>query len=76
MVDNTLSWKGHIDKIVPRLIQACYISRVVKPFLMQDVLKMIYFAYFRSVMTYGLLFWANSSHNMEVFRLKRKPFEL
>jgi len=24
MIDTTLSWKGHIDKIVPRLSQACY----------------------------------------------------
>jgi len=70
MIDNTLSWKSHIETIAPRLSQACYISTAVKPFLMQDVLKMIYYAYFHSVMTYGLLFWANSSHNMEVFRLK------
>ena len=55
MIDTTLSWKGHIDKIVPRLSQACYIIRVVKPFLSQDAFKMIY-VYFHSVMTYGLLF--------------------
>ena len=46
MIDNTLSWKGHIGKIVPRLNQACYKIRVVKPFLLQDILKMIYYAYF------------------------------
>ena len=34
MIDNTLSWKDHIDKTVPRLSQACYIIRVVKPFLL------------------------------------------
>jgi len=73
MIDDTLSWKSHVEKIVPT---ACYISRVVKPFLMQDVLKMIYYAYFHLVMTYGLLFWANCSHNVEVFRLKRKSLEL
>jgi len=51
MTDNTLSWKGHIDKIVPRFNQTCYKIRVVKPFLMQDVLKMICYACFHSVMT-------------------------
>ena len=69
MIDNKLSRKGHIDKIVYRLSQACYMIRVVKPFLLQDVLNMIYYAYFHSVITYGLLFWGNSSHSMEVCRL-------
>jgi hypothetical protein len=43
VVDNMLSWKDHVDKIVPRLSQACYIISGVKPFffLSQDVLKMI-----------------------------------
>jgi len=46
MIDNILSWKGHIDKIVLRLSQARYIIRVVKLFLLQEVLQMIYYAYF------------------------------
>jgi len=72
ITDNTLSWKGHIDKIVPRLSQACYIIRLFKPFLLQVVLTMIYYAYLHSVKTYGLLFWGNSSHSMEIFRLQNK----
>ena len=71
MID-TLSWKGHIDKIVPRLSQACYIIRAVKPFLSQDAFKMIYYVYFHSVMTYELLIWGNSSHSIEVFDYKFK----
>jgi len=47
MIDVTLSWKGHVDKIVPRLSQACYIIRVVKPFLLQDAFKMIYVYFHR-----------------------------
>ena len=72
MIDNTLSWKDHTDKIVPRLNQACYKIRAVKPFLLQDILKLKYYAYFHSVMTYGLLFWGNSSHSMVVFGLQKK----
>ena len=60
------------NKTVPRLSQACYVIRVAKPFLLQVMLKMIYYAYLHSVMTYGLLSWRNSSHSMEVFRLQNK----
>ena len=46
MIDTISSWKCHIDKTVPRLSQACYIIRVVKPFLLQDAFKTIYYIYF------------------------------
>jgi hypothetical protein len=72
MINNTLSWNGHIDKTVPRLSQACYIIRAVKLFLLQDVHQRIYCAYFNSVMTCGLLFWGDSSHSIEIFRLHKK----
>ena len=39
-IDNTLSWKSHIDMITPKLSQASYIVRVVKPFLSWHTLKM------------------------------------
>jgi len=72
MIDNTTSWKGHTGKIVLRLSQACYVIRIVKPFLLQVVLKRIYYAYLHSVMTYGLLFWGNSLHSMKLLRLQNK----
>jgi hypothetical protein len=77
MIDNTLFWKGHIYKIVPRMSLACYIMTVSKPFFfLQDILKMIYYAYFHSGITYGLLFWGNSSHSMNILDYKRKLLEL
>jgi hypothetical protein len=63
IIDNTLSWKSHIDKIVPKLSQACFIARVVKQFLSQDTPKMIYYAYFHCIKIYELIFWVNSSHS-------------
>jgi len=42
ITDNTLSWKIHKDTIAHKLIQACYIVRITKPYLSRDVLKMIY----------------------------------
>jgi hypothetical protein len=41
VIDNTLSWKSHIDMIAPKLSQACFIATVIKPFLSRDTLKMI-----------------------------------
>jgi hypothetical protein len=55
-----------MDMITPKLSQVCYIVRVVKLFLSRDTLKMIYYDYFHSVMTCGVIFWGNS-HRVTVF---------
>ena len=62
-LDNTLSWRTHIDTIIPKLSSASFALRVVKPFLSLDSLKMVYYSYLHSVMTYELIFWGNSHHS-------------
>jgi hypothetical protein len=45
-VDNTLSWKQHIDTTTPKLNTACYIIRRYKLNLSNDALKMVYYVFF------------------------------
>jgi len=45
-IDNTLSWKHHIDTITSKLNKACYIIRWSKLYLSNDALKMVYYAFF------------------------------
>ena len=45
MLDNTHSWKNHIDTILHKLCSASFALRVVKPFLSQDSLKMVYYIF-------------------------------
>jgi hypothetical protein len=40
-IDNTLSWKQHIDTIIPKLNKACYIIRRLKLYLSNTALKMV-----------------------------------
>jgi hypothetical protein len=56
-VDNTLAWKQHIDTITPKLNKACCIIRRSKLYLSNVALKMVFCAFFHSVMSYGLIFW-------------------
>jgi hypothetical protein len=69
-LDNTFSWTNHIDAIVPKLSSACFAVRVVKSFLYQESLRMVYFSYFHSILTYGLILWGNSYHSNTVFKLQ------
>jgi hypothetical protein len=74
-LENTLSWRTHIDTIIPKLSSASFALEVVKPFLSQDSLKMVYYSYCHSIMTYGLIFWGNSHYSNIIFRLQKELLE-
>jgi len=72
IINNALSWKTHIDKILPKLCSACFAMRSVKPFVSQQTLKVIYYSLFHSIMSYGIIFWGHSSLSIRVFRLQKR----
>jgi hypothetical protein len=71
-LDNTFSWKNHIDIIVPKLSSACFAVRAGKPFLSQESLRIVYFSYFHSIITHGLVSGGNSYHSNTVFKLQKR----
>ena len=69
LINNTLSWKTHIECIKCKLSSACYAMQSVKPYVSLNTLKMIYCSCFHSGMTYGLLFWGHFSDSIKIFML-------
>jgi hypothetical protein len=56
--------------LAPKLNKACYIARAITP-LSLNSLKIIYHAYFHSVITYGLIFWGTSPYSTDIFKLQK-----
>jgi hypothetical protein len=56
-IDRCLTWKNHIEQVIPKLSAACYAVRMVHHIMNTDALRMIYVGYFHSVMEYGMIFW-------------------
>jgi hypothetical protein len=71
-LDNHLNWKQHIKKILPKLGGACYVVRRLYPLCEISTLKMVYFAYFHSIMEYGIMFWGTSSESKKNFLQQKK----
>ena len=68
-IDTTFTWEQHISELTTRLNKACYAIGLIKPFMSLDVLRSTYFAYVHSVISYGIIFWGNSWHSEEIFKV-------
>jgi hypothetical protein len=71
-IKNTLSWKTHIDKILPKLSSACFAMWAVKPFMSPQMLKANYYSHFYSLISYSVIFWGHTAPSTRVFRLKKR----
>jgi len=71
-VDTTLNWKNHISDIKIRLNKACYAIRSTKPFMSLTVLKSTYYSHAHSIMSYGHIFWGNSTDSDDIFRIQKR----
>jgi hypothetical protein len=45
-----------IQYITPKLSSACFAMRIIT-----ETLKVVYFAYFHSIVSYGIIFWGNAT---------------
>jgi len=70
--DNHMNWETQIDKIIPILSKTCYVLRSVYFFKDVSTFKTIYYAYFHSVMEYGIIFWCKSSSSKKVLQVQKK----
>jgi hypothetical protein len=70
-LDKNVNWKNHIQKTLPKLSSACYLIRWMYPSCNLNTLKMIYFAYFHSIMEFGI-FWGVSVESKKVFLQQKR----
>jgi len=71
-INTSLTLKYHIGELTSRLNKACYAIRSIKPFMSLDVLRSTYFSYVHSIISYGIIFWGNSSHSEEIFKIQKR----
>ena len=75
-IDSNSSCKQHIDDIIPKLSKACFAIRSIKPFMSLEVMRLIYFSYFYSVLSYGIIFCDNSIHSKYIFKIKKRTIRV
>ena len=71
-INDTINWKTHIECILPKLSMACYVMRIIKPYMSLESLKIVYHCTFNSVINYGLPFWGISPHCKHIFIMQKR----
>jgi hypothetical protein len=59
-----------------QLGKASYVLRIIRPFMSQDALKTVYHSYLHSLVSYGIIFWGNSSYSSRIFRLQKNAVRI
>lgn len=75
-VDSRLSWSPHIDFILKKLSKVIFLLRRLLLFVSPTYVRTAYFAYFQSILRYGLIFWGNCSRINEVLVIQKKSIRV
>jgi hypothetical protein len=72
IIGDEISWKNQLDYRTAKLNSACFAIRTVRSVLSKDAMKMLYFSYIHSVISYGVIFWGNSPYGIKIFKIQKK----
>jgi hypothetical protein len=73
-LDSHLSWKCHTNVLVRKLSSVCFVMRKLSNILKLVTLRIVYFAYFQSLVNYDIIFWGSSSTMHNVFLMQKKNY--
>ena len=71
-VDAKLQWASHVSSLAGRLSSAAYAVRKVRQYTDVDTARLVYFSYFHSVMSYGILLWGKAADIQNIFVLQKR----
>jgi hypothetical protein len=54
-----------------KLKKVSYMIRFLKPFLSLEILRIVYFSLFLSIILYGIIFWGSSTHS-KIFKIQKR----
>ena len=71
-IDSKLQWGPHIEALAGRLSSAAYAVKKIRHLTDVETARLVYFSYFHSVMSYGILLWGSASEVQTIFVLQKR----
>ncbi|KAJ8706878.1 hypothetical protein PYW07_012956 [Mythimna separata] len=71
-IDSKLQWGAHIGTLSGRLSSAAYAVRKIRQLTDVATARLVYYAYFHSIMSYGILLWGSAADADSIFILQKR----
>ena len=71
-LDDKLQWGPHIASLAGRLSSAAYAVRKIRQLTDVETARLVYFSYFHSIMSYGILLWGRAADIESIFILQKR----
>lgn len=71
-LDSKLQWHAHIATLAGKLSSAAYAVRRIRQLTNVETARLVYFSYFHSVMSYGILLWGKAADIQTIFVLQKR----
>lgn len=75
-LDSRLSWKNHILHLSNKLSSTLFLLRKIASLANVDIARTAYMGLFQSKMSYGLLYWGNSTDWEKIFVMQKKALRI
>jgi len=76
IINDSLSWKAHIDQMMSKLNTACFVIQTIQAIMSPETLRMVYFAYINSIMSYGIIFLGNQPYSDKIFKIQKQVIRI
>ena len=71
-LDAKLQWNPHIVSLSGKLSSAAYAIKKIRQYTDVETARLVYFSYFHSVMSYGILLWGKAADIQSIFVLQKR----
>jgi hypothetical protein len=71
-VDSNLQWGPHIKKLTGKLSSAAYAVKRIGQLTDITTARLVYYAYFHSLMAYGILLWGSAANIESIFIIQKR----
>jgi Reverse transcriptase (RNA-dependent DNA polymerase) len=71
-IDSKLQWNPHITTLTSKLCSAIFAIKKIRKYTDCETARTVYFSYFHSIMSYGILLWGSAADIETVFILQKR----
>jgi len=62
--------------MMSKLNTACFVIRSLQAIMSTETLRMVYFAYVHSIMSYGIIFGGNQPYSEKIFKIQKRVIRM